>query len=102
MEDAKAKELLRAILDSVGGWTGRPTMVKDLALRLGISHEEAYDLVQELINSGLAWATIEEGRELIWQNCAVGVSKKGRHFVDGFPDPHPDMWANAPAPTDNQ
>jgi hypothetical protein len=98
MDEVRSKEILRAILDSAGGWTGRSVLVRDLALKLGVSREEADEFVDELIASGLAWGTMDPSMGLTPENLGVCVCKKGRHLVDGFPDPHPDMWANAPEP----
>jgi hypothetical protein len=96
MEDAKTREVLKAILDAANGWTGRSILVRDLALKLGISHEEAVGWSDELIASGLAWGSMDPSAESTRHNLQICVSPNGRYFLDGFPDPHPEMWMNAP------
>jgi hypothetical protein len=98
MDDAKAKAILKTILDAAGGRTGRPILIRDLVFKLGISHEEADDLSEDLIASGLAWGCIEEGAKPIRETFQICVSRKGRHLVDGFPDPNPDpdSWFRLP------
>jgi DNA-binding IclR family transcriptional regulator len=96
MEDAEAKIILGMILHGADGWTGKSIWIEELANKLHIPFDDAEALVDEMTMRGWVWRTgdKESGK------LGVAVSKEGRHFLDGFPNPTVDMWANAPAPHD--